>query len=278
MGLLISSIDVDQYEIVALTRNPSNLNIPQVKVVEGDLNEDGQIELALSGCEMIIHAAAITHSFDPRPYYKVNFEGTKRLVLAAKKQKVKNFIFISSHTAGEHSGAYGKSKLLAERFIQENLSDWLLFRPAEIFGSTKKEGIENLIDDAVKKKTMLCPTGVPSKLYPIHIDDTDKIMYDFIFNKKTSNKIITINGDQGFSYKELIKMVGKVAGKKTLIIPVPRLAMFFIKWILETFKIKIGLVPDQIPRLYSRKAEQHLGYPLVTIEGYVSKRLTFNSG
>lgn len=263
-------IDNSHFDLVGITRNRTNLNHSNVTIFEGDLCDLSSLETAMRDCDMVIHAAAITHSFEGTQYFKTNFEATKNLVDMANDKEVRKFVFVSSRAAGIKSGAYGMSKLMAEEYIQNKSNDWLIFRPAEVFGTSKKEGIENLIEDTKKKKIMICPTGLKSKLYPIYLEDVAIIMHDCIFNKKDSRKIITINGDQGFSISEIVRLVSQAAGKRTFIIPVPRIFMFAIKWVLQTFNIQAGIMPDQISRLYSFKETENLGYELKGLQEYLT--------
>ena len=186
-------------------------------------------------------------------YYQINYEATQKLVEISQKNKSR-FVFISSRVAGENSGAYGNSKLLAEKYIQKNCENWLIIRPSEIFGVSKNEGIESLIEDAAKKKVLPYPIGVESKLYPIHVDDVNKIMHDHIFQIQSRNQIVAINGQKGYLYKEVIETVANACSNRPLLIPIPKLFVQTIGFVLKVFRIKTAdIVPDQIPRLYSEK-------------------------
>ena len=118
---------------------------------------------------IIIHAAAVTHSFGNDAYYHVNLDATKKLVDIAKQDKAKKIIFISSNTAGYQSGTYGLTKLMSEEYIQQNLNHWTILRLAEIYGGGKKEGIEKLIENVLTKSFVLCPVGVPTKVLSQYI-------------------------------------------------------------------------------------------------------------
>ncbi len=273
MQLLIPLIDRDKYEILGLTRNLNNIRNSQIKAVEGDLCDFSLLDSSITKCSIIVHAAALTHSFDEKPYYDVNLHASKHLVGIAKRHKVEKFIFISSRSAGSKSGAYGLSKLLAEQHIKKNLNSWIIFRPAEIYGEGKNEGIEKLIDDVIKKNTVFCPINLSSKLFPIHIKDTVQIMHDYVFNQDIKNKIVTINGQESFSYQEIIRYICRISGKKIKILPIPKFVMFAIKRLIEISHINIGIMPDQIPRLYSVKHNEELNYNLRYFGDYIRQKV-----
>jgi len=268
MKKLILFINKKNFEIFCLSRKNSERTENGISLVKGDIQNIHLFKKELKSCDIIIHAAAITHSSDKERYFDINLEATKELVDIAVEFKIKKFIFISSRAAGLKSGSYGKSKILAEEYIKQTLNNWLIFRPSEIFGGSKNEGIQKLFSDIKTKKNIICPLSTP-KLFPVFIDDTTQIIYDFSFNKKIINKIITVNGKEGYTYKELVKLTTKIFQKKNRIIPIPKFIILFMQIILETFHLNIGIAPDQISRLYGKKGTENLSYNLIGVEDYL---------
>ncbi|MHB1147213.1 MAG: NAD-dependent epimerase/dehydratase family protein, partial [Lutibacter sp.] len=145
MQQLAALIDFSLHEVIGVSRNPELLNLDNVKIIKGDMHNIKLFEHYLENCDMLIHAAAVTHSFKEQEYFSVNFEATKKLVDIANKNQISKFIYISSNTSGLESGSYGLSKYLSEQYIAKNASNWLIFKIAEVYGGTKNEGIEALI-------------------------------------------------------------------------------------------------------------------------------------
>lgn len=107
--------------------------------VQGDLREPASIEKAVSGCDAVFHVAADYRLWvrDPDEMYRSNVEGTRGLLEAARKQKVRRIVYTSSvatmgfdarsgsngHVADESSpvklddmiGHYKRSKFMAEQ-------------------------------------------------------------------------------------------------------------------------------------------------------------------
>ena len=110
---LTARIDLSEYEVIGISRNPSFV-LDNVQIVNADIRVIQQYAHHLQNCYMVIHGAAITHSKSEKAYYDINLDATVALVAEAKKLSVTRFVFISSNTAGTKSGAYGVSKLLAE--------------------------------------------------------------------------------------------------------------------------------------------------------------------
>ncbi len=250
---LVKQIDLKQYEIVGLSRAPSRMPSVNFRVIKGDILNLNALDIDFSAYDMIIHAAAITHAFDTEKYYDINLKATQALVDLTKSNQALKFVFISSRTASEESGAYGISKLRAEEYIQKHLDNWLIFRPAEVYGASKQEGIEALIRDTIRKPYALCPVQVKSKMYPIFVDDLIAVIFNKIFVEKLHSQIITINGNDGYSFKEVIQLTARLAHKRIWIVPLPKWLMMVIKKTVAILPFSIGILPDQIDRLYSKK-------------------------
>jgi nucleoside-diphosphate-sugar epimerase len=270
LSKLSDKIDKSKYNIIGITRTPQN-SIETVEYEIGNITDGVFInKIVQKNIDIIIHGAAITHSYDEKKYFDINFTSTKLLV---DKIKIINpqiyFVFISSRTASPDSGGYGLSKLKAEEYIKNNLENWLIIRPAEIFGTDKNEGIEKLITDVKTKKIILTPVNIKYKLYPIHIDDALNIMYDAIFTENIKKQILSVNGNDGYTYFELVNVLEKKFKKKVFIIPIPKIIMFALKHLIKLFNIRTSIVPDQIDRLYSKKETQFIKYNFTKVEEYL---------
>lgn len=69
---------------------------PDVELVLGDVLEAQSLNAALGDSTVLLCATGAKPSFDPTGPYKVDFEGTKNLVDAAKAKGIEHFVFVSS--------------------------------------------------------------------------------------------------------------------------------------------------------------------------------------
>lgn len=265
-------IPEDQYEIIGLSRKNPPPHLRNVTWIKGEIEDPASYSKALEGVNCIIHGAALTHTPQEKDYFKVNFEGTKQLVQEALKCGVVNFVLISSRAAVQGSGGYGESKLAAENYLQEYFENWMIFKPGEIFGGAKSEGIESLIDDAIQKKFLVYPGG-ESQMYPVSMDDTARVIYEWTFEKKSLREVVTVNGSEGFTYAELIMKIADYTGRKPFLLPIPKVVMTLIKTVLKLTGLRLSIVPDQVDRFYAPKPVQHLDYPFEKIDAYILRKI-----
>ena len=79
-------------------RNTWTIDGLAMERVPTDILDPAAMEAALDGCDAVIHAAAATAIWPPRSEVvrRVNIEGTKNVLAAAKKQRVKRMIHIGT--------------------------------------------------------------------------------------------------------------------------------------------------------------------------------------
>ena len=148
----------------------SRKEINKKNIFIGDLS-DKDLLLEASKVEVVVHIAGITKG----DVFKVNFEGTKNLVDVSLKNKVKKFIFISSYEILNNSN-YGKSKLMAEKYIKDSGIKYIIFRPSVIYGAESKNDINKLVMLMKKFRIALIPGDGNCKLQPLFVDDLAEVI------------------------------------------------------------------------------------------------------
>ncbi|MBE9168848.1 SDR family oxidoreductase [Pleurocapsales cyanobacterium LEGE 06147] len=68
----------------------------EAELFVGDVLQPASLEEALTDCTVLLCATGASPSLDPTGPYKVDYQGTKNLVDAAKAKKIEHFVFVSS--------------------------------------------------------------------------------------------------------------------------------------------------------------------------------------
>ncbi|MEC0169780.1 NAD-dependent epimerase/dehydratase family protein [Paenibacillus graminis] len=173
----------------------------QYEVEELSVRGTTWTEYDFSSYDTVLHVAGIAHvSTDPKmeeQYYKVNRDLTIEVAEKAKKNKVKQFIFMSSiivygdSSSGEKvidrstipkpSNFYGKSKLQAEEGIKSLESDTfkiVIIRPPMIYGKYSKGNYVKLSQFARKLPVFPDYNNKRSMLYIENLCEFLKLMID----------------------------------------------------------------------------------------------------
>ena len=69
---------------------------PEVELVVGDVLKPETLSEAIADCTVLLCATGARPNFDPSGPYRVDYEGTKNLVEAAKTKGIEHFVLVSS--------------------------------------------------------------------------------------------------------------------------------------------------------------------------------------
>ena len=135
-GLLAARLVAEGRPVRALVRSLGDrerLPDPRVELAVGSLEDEDSLVRAADGCAVVYHVAGVNQLClaDPAPLYRVNVEGTRRMLDAARKAGVRRVVHTSSaatlggdgstfmdETAGppsEFTSHYARSKFEGEQ-------------------------------------------------------------------------------------------------------------------------------------------------------------------
>lgn len=153
-------------EVWAAVRKSSSrkyLTDERINFIELNLSSEDDLRQQLAGYEFdyVVHAAGATKCLHKRDFFKTNTDGTINLVnaLITLKMPIKRFVYLSSlsifgairetspYLEMEESDiprpntVYGKSKLLAEKFLDTIGNDfpYVILRPTGVYGPREKD-------------------------------------------------------------------------------------------------------------------------------------------
>jgi len=142
-------------ELVAFTRQQTDISFLQRSGIEHrriDYGDPESFRGKVEDLDAFLHMAGLTKAVSPAGYYRVNVEGTARLIEALDRYgtKIKHFLFVSSTSASGPAGSpkypkteedpctpvshYGKSKLQAEAVVRSCSLPWTIVRLPIVFG------------------------------------------------------------------------------------------------------------------------------------------------
>src|SRR6266545_1445999 len=120
-----------------LVRNVPAQTRRGIEFIRGDITETASYASALRGCDTVVHLAAITGKAPRAEYFRVNTEGTRRLVEETKRAGIKRFLHVSTIAVKFQDISrypYAQSKREAENIVRESRLDYAIVRPTMIFG------------------------------------------------------------------------------------------------------------------------------------------------
>ena len=248
-GFLVDEAVAKGWEVWAGIRKSSikaNLNHPDLHFIDLNYSDSDALlhQLKLHMAEFgpwdyIIHNAGITKSTANSNYYRINYQYTVHFVDALLKSGniPRKFLFMSSMGAAgpgnENTGAplklsdkpnpisaYGKSKLLAEQYIQ-SLPDfpYVILRPTGVYGPRERDYYLML---KMIKWGLNVSVGLEQQLLNfIYIKDLTQVCYTSLESPLLRKTWFVADGDN-YTSQSFSKLIQDILQKKKLLtIPVP---------------------------------------------------------
>ena len=238
---LINSIK-NKHEVTVFDINPPKLeNIPFIR---GNISDQKLVEESIKNFDIVIHlAAAVGVSYtdnEPIKTLDFNIQGTKNILRACEKNKIKKIIFSSSSEIygeplhlpiNENDPAipittYGLSKLVAEEYIkaysQKIGLKYTILRFFNAYGANQSTNfvIPNFIRLALENKPITIHHDGSQIRSFCHIDD---IVQGILLSLNSGeNQIFNIGNDsEPISIKKLAEKVINLTNSKTSQIEIP---------------------------------------------------------
>lgn len=180
--------------MVLPNRNSKVLSGLNIEIIEGDILDKIFLEKEMKDCDSVIHAAALTNVWPRRSELvrSVNIEGTKNVMEAAEKNKIKRMVYIGSASSFNHGpkenpgdettsfdgwkygmdyidSKYLAQKMLLEKYAKENfpviiVNPTYMIGPFDSAPSSGKMLVELLSDKvpgySAGGKNFVCSTDV----------------------------------------------------------------------------------------------------------------------
>ncbi len=260
--------------IASVRGNPS-----KNQIATGDLALFTDWPALFQNIDVVVHTAAKTQEMSSNPelaanYIKENVELTKTLALAAKSNKVKRFIFISSlkvngeftlnepfkaDDAPNPSDAYGFSKQLAEtellKLHESGVFEVVIIRPCLIYGKGVKANFQNLVN-MVKKQIPLPFGSVHNKRSFVSVENVCDLISCCATAPQAAGQIYLISDDGDLGLTEVIQLISHSLKIKSTLIPIPVTVMNlgfkvigkgeFSRRLFSNLQVDIGKTKNQL--------------------------------
>jgi dihydroflavonol-4-reductase len=207
----------------------------------------------MTGCDWIFHIAAVSDYWrqNKQRLYKVNVDGTRNVLAAAKLAKVERFVFTSSLAAmgiptngqllNESSEfnllpnqfPYGHSKYLAEKEVRKATAAGLpgiIVNPSVVIGPRDVNLISgSIIVEAAKGRLRIYP---PGGVNYVAVEDVAAGHYEAALNGRTGERYILAG--ENLTHQEAAKIICQVIGRRPPYVGLP-------SWSLSIFAVGVSV-------------------------------------
>jgi dihydroflavonol-4-reductase len=221
-------------------RNTGTLTGLDLEVVRGDLSDRAGLEVAMQGCDAVIHAAAITNTWPSRGevYWQVNVEGTRHVAEAVLALGIPRLLCVGSASSlgfgtqaqpGTEespfvSDRYGLDYIDSKRAAHELIEQYVAERglPAMILCPTfmigpydAKPSSGAMIMAIAQRRMPVMPLGGKNWVY---VRDVATAIANALTHGRLGETYLL--GHENLSYPEALSLIAEAAGTRA-----PRLGM-----------------------------------------------------
>lgn len=255
--------------------NVARLDGVPAEIAFGDITRPESLGGPFEGVQTVFHLAGVILAKDPSIFFRVNTEGTRNMVEAAKRAGVGHFVFVSSTSAVEPISEYARSKAAAERIVRaaEGMS-WTIVRPTLVYGRDGGQEFIGFLESLRRYPVVLFVGKGLARKNPVHVDDMGKGLLAIAGNPASHGKTYNFCGGEEISIRDFARLMLHQLGvsKPFVHVPLPlcRAAAFLMERTLKNppltryaiSRIEQDAAPDKA------EARRDLGYdPVGVTEG-----------
>ena len=291
---LIKTLCVNGHTVHALTRSNRATQVVEslgAKAFSGDLDNQQAMREAMAHCTGVIHCAALAHEWgNKEEFYKVNVEGTRNALNAARDAKVPVFLHIGTEAilAGEEpiimadetrpaakrpAGLYPWSKGLADLMVRDAdgpAMRTVVVRPRFIWGKDDTTILPKIVN-SVERGIFRWINGGRYRTSTCHVDNVCEGIL-LALEKGRGGQAYFLTDGEPVEYRDFVSKILRVQGiappdrsiPHWLVLPVARIVETVFRFMRLPGKppvtvFAIRLVGEEVT-VSDRKARVELGY------------------
>jgi uncharacterized protein YbjT (DUF2867 family) len=205
----------------------------RIQHIQGDLFDESSLNYGMQGCGAAIHLVGIIQEKPSKgvTFERIHFEGTRRVVEAARRNNVRRYIHMSALRTRENAvSEYHKTKYRAEQLVRDSGLDWTIIRPSMIHGPGGE--FMRMETNWARRKAppfFFMPYfgaglfgGRASLLQPVYVKDVARAFVDAIDRPQTIHQTYELAGPDAMSWPQFHRTVSQaIVGKRRLTLPIP---------------------------------------------------------
>jgi len=210
----------DRDEVITLTNSPERANpfAGRVRAYPFNFDKPEKLTDSLRGVSVLYNTYWVRFNHKAFTHAEA-VKNTLILFDAAKKAGVKRVVHISITNPSEQSPLeYFSGKARFERALLESGISHAVLRPAVLFG--KEDILFNNIAWMLRHFPVFGVFGDGNyRIQPVYVDDLAALAIEY--GRQSENAIVNAIGPETFTYRELVKTIGTIIGKKRPIVSIP---------------------------------------------------------
>jgi uncharacterized protein YbjT (DUF2867 family) len=204
----------------AMTRHPDTYSGPAVPTY-GDVHDPNSLADALRGCDAAYY---LVHSLDRADFRRLDARAARTFAAAAAAAGLRRIVYLGG--LGDDRGPLSehlRSRREVEHLLAGTGVPVTTLRAGIVIG---RGGISwELTRQLVHRvPAMLAPSWVNTRTQPIALPDAVRYLVEVLDRPDAAGRAFEIGGPDVLSYADMVRRVGELTHRPTVVLPVPLLA------------------------------------------------------
>ena len=241
-------------DIVAVDKHAGNLEVlhglvPEARIVRGDLAEAGEWETLFDPQAIVVVLHAQITGKHRELFDRNNIAATERMLGAIKARGARFVVHVSSSVVvSVAEDDYTRTKEAQEKLVRESGLPHCVLRPTLMFGWFDPKHLGWLSRFMAKTPVFPIPGDGKYMRQPLYIRDFCRALV-WAIEHEPKGEVYDVVGAHRIDYVDIIRLIKKVKGLKTLIVHIP---VGLFRALLKTyaaFSAKPPFTADQLDAL-----------------------------
>ena len=228
------------HEVTVLSRSEParNEHDPRARWAYGDVRQPESLVTALQGADTVVDAVQFPNSPIENPkkgftFERIDLQGTKNLVDAAKAAGVARFVGLSGVGAAEDARYHWlRFKWQEEQYVQASGLAATIFRPSWIYGP-HDVSLNRFLGFARWLPFVPVVGNGKTRINPLFVDDLGAHVAAALARHDTAGRLFEIGGPAVLTMDEVIRAALKAAGKRRFLLHQPAALMKLIAGVVQ---------------------------------------------
>jgi NADH dehydrogenase len=211
-------------------------DVGQVVPVYANVTKDDSVKAAVQNADLVVNLVGVLYEGGKQTFKALHEDAVGRIAAAAKAAGAQRLIHLSALGADAASeSAYARSKAAGEAAVLAAFPEATILRPSVVFGpeddffngfvqlATYSPALPVFVADGFKRKGFgidLYGSG-GTKFQPVYVGDVAQAAVNSLASDAAKGKVFELGGPTVYSFKQLLELALKSAGRCRLIAPAP---------------------------------------------------------
>ncbi|MGB8603433.1 MAG: complex I NDUFA9 subunit family protein [Rhizomicrobium sp.] len=254
---VVRALALDGWRIRAVCRQPNlaeflmTSGVPgQIELYRGNVRDPNSIAAALNGADAAVNLVGVLYGQGRQNFEAMHVDAAAHIAEAAHAAGIGSLIHMSAVGANRTAPSrYAQTKGEGEMRVREAFADAVILRPSLVFGPE---------DDFFNKFAWLAQmspalpliSGGHTRFQPVYAGDVAAAVARALTDSTVRGKTFELGGPTIYSFKELLRYILALCGRKRLLLPLPgpvaKIIAFFLQIPSSFLPIAPLLTVDQI--------------------------------